>query len=38
MLVELTSDELGIINNTRNEVCNGLLGDDTPVVVCPVES
>ncbi len=24
MLVELTSDELGIINNALNEVCNGI--------------
>jgi hypothetical protein len=24
MLVELTKDELGIINNALNEVCNGI--------------
>jgi len=24
MLVELTTDELGIINNALNEVCNGI--------------
>jgi hypothetical protein len=24
MLVELTKDELGIINNASNEVCNGI--------------
>lgn len=24
MLVELTKDELGVINNALNEVCNGL--------------
>ena len=24
MLIELTNDELGIINNALNEVCNGI--------------
>jgi hypothetical protein len=39
MLVELTRDELGIINDALNEVCNGidLEASLTPVWGCTVE-
>jgi hypothetical protein len=39
MTVELTKDELGIINNALNEVCNGihLLGEFDTRMGCTVE-
>ena len=39
MLVELTKDELGIINNALNEVCNGidLEGEFDTRMGCTVE-
>ena len=39
MLLELTKDELGIINNALNEVCNGfdLEGEFDTRVGCTVE-
>jgi len=39
MLVELTADELGIINNALNEVCNGidLEGEFDTRMGCTVE-
>jgi hypothetical protein len=39
MLVELTRDELGIINNALNEVCNGidLEGEFETRMGCTVE-
>jgi hypothetical protein len=39
MLVELTTDELGIINNALNEVCNGidLEGEFDTRMGCTVE-
>ena len=39
MLVELTKDELGIINNALNEVCNGidLEGEFETRMGCTVE-
>jgi hypothetical protein len=39
MLVELTKDELGIINNALNEVCNGidLEGEFNTRMGCSVE-
>ena len=39
MLVELTKDELGIINNALNEVCNGihLEGEFDTRLACAVE-
>ena len=39
MLVELTNDELGIINNALNEVCNGidLKGEFDTRMGCTVE-
>ena len=39
MLVELTKDELGIINNALNEVCNGidLEGEFDSRMGCTVE-
>ena len=40
MKVELTKDELGIINNALNEVCNGidLEGDFDTRMGCTVEA
>ena len=39
MLVELTNDELGIINNALNEICNGidLEGEFDTRMGCTVE-